>query len=265
MTILILGGTGEARDLAAELDRLHIPAISSLAGRVSRPRLPVGPVRQGGFGGVDGLAAYLAGNGIDAVVDATHPFAATISANAVAACAQAGVPLLRFARPGWSALPGADEWTWVDDHHAAARAAAAPGERVFLSTGRQSLSHFTGPLAAHTVLVRVVDPITEPLPPGWQVLERRGPYLLADERELLRSFRITTLVTKDSGGDYTRAKLDAAAELGVRVVIVRRPPAAGISAAGTPAAGTAAAGTAAPETVDALEPAVDWAVRHSAR
>lgn len=227
MTILILGGTGEARALAAELDRLDVPAVSSLAGRVSRPRLPVGEVRQGGFGGVDGLAAYLAENGIAAVVDATHPFAAGISANAVAACAQAGVPLLRFARPGWSELPGADGWTWVDDHHEAARAAAAPGERVFLSTGRQTLSHFAGPLAAHAVLVRVVDPITEPLPRGWQVLERRGPYLLADERELLRSYRITTLVTKDSGGDYTRAKLDAAAELGVRVVIVRRPEAAG--------------------------------------
>lgn len=242
MRILILGGTGEARALAAALQQRDIPVVSSLAGRVSRPRLPVGEVRQGGFGGVDGMAAYLAQSGIRAVVDATHPFAANISANAVAACAAAGVPLLRFARPGWSALPGAEAWTWVDDHHQAAVAAAGPGERVFLSTGRQTLAHFAGPLSEHSVLVRVVDPITEPLPPGWHVLERRGPYLLADERELLRTFRISTLVTKDSGGDYTRAKLDAAAELGVRVVIVRRPEAA---------AGAAAVGE--------LELALEWA------
>ncbi|WP_038172403.1 cobalt-precorrin-6A reductase [Tomitella biformata] len=245
MSILILGGTGEARALATELHTRRITATSSLAGRVSRPRMPVGEVRQGGFGGIAGLATYLAEHGVDAVVDATHPFAATISANAVAACAHAGVPLLRFARPGWSGLPGSEKWTWVDDHHEAARAAAAPGERVFLSTGRQTLAHFTGPLATNAVLVRVVDPIAEPLPRGWQVLERRGPYLLADERELLRSFRVTTLVTKDSGGDYTRAKLDAAAELGVRVVIVRRPEPAGPTTT----------------TVDTLAHAIAWAAR----
>ena len=242
MSILILGGTGEARALAAILDQRGAPFLSSLAGRVSRPRLPAGEVRQGGFGGAGGLAAFLSERGISAVVDATHPFAANISANAAAACAAAGVPLLRFARPGWSELPGADGWSWVDDHPEAAQAAAAPGERVFLSTGRQSLGHFTGRLAAHAVLVRVVDPIEEPLPRTWQVLERRGPYLLEGERELLRSFRITTLVTKDSGGDYTRAKLDAAAELGVRVVIVRRP-----------AADAAVAST------DTLEQAAEWA------
>ncbi len=251
MSILILGGTGEARTLAAALDRRGIPATSSLAGRVSRPRLPAGQVRQGGFGGVDGLAAYLVENGVAAVIDATHPFAATISANAVAACARTGVPLLRYARPGWSGLPGADGWTWVADHQEAARAAAAPGERVFLSTGRQPLSHFTGPLAGHAVLVRVVDPVEEPLPAGWQVIERRGPYLLADERELLRSFRTTTLVTKDSGGDYTRPKLDAAAELGVRIVIVRRPEPASVGTASEP------------ESVATLDEAVQWAVAAS--
>jgi precorrin-6A/cobalt-precorrin-6A reductase len=216
MTVLVLGGTAEARALAA-----RTPVLSSLAGRVTNPRMPEGETRIGGFGGVDGLAAFLAAEGTTAVVDATHPFAATISANAAAACSRAGVPLLRFERPGWSDLPGADRWQWVDTHaEAAARAAA--GQRVFLSTGRQSLPAFH---ALPSVVARVVEPTSEDvnLPEGWLVLLDRGPYTLDAERALLREHRIDVLVTKDSGGDYTRPKLDAADELGIAVVVVRRP------------------------------------------
>lgn len=222
MTVLILGGTGEARALAVAMEDAAIEFESSLAGRVRNPRLPVGPVRIGGFGGADGLARYLGEHGIRAVVDATHPFAAGISANAAAACTAANVPLLRLQRPGWG-----DEnarWTWVDDHDAAARAAAT-GRRIFLSTGRQTLDRFLGPLVGHEVLVRVVDPPQLDLPTNWTVILGRGPYSRDDERELLLGNRIDTLVTKDSGGSLTRGKLDAADEVGVRVIVVRRPSA----------------------------------------
>lgn len=220
MTVLVLGGTGEARALAARLETAGVAYLSSLAGRVRNPRLPVGEVRIGGFGGVEGLQQYLRGNRIDRVVDATHPFAARISGNAATACAAAGVPLLRLARPGWT---GTADWTWVDDHDAAA-VAAAGGTSVFLSTGRQTLDRFLGPLAQHRVLVRVVEPLDLDVPDSWTVLLARGPYTLDGERALLAGHGVDVLVTKDSGGDLTRAKLDAAAELGVRVVVVRRPP-----------------------------------------
>ncbi|ANZ23991.1 cobalt-precorrin-6A reductase [Rhodococcus aetherivorans] len=232
MTVLILGGTGEARALAAGLDTAGVAYVSSLAGRVRNPRLPVGDVRIGGFGGIDGLREYLRGNGIRRVVDATHPFAARISGNAAAACAAAGVPLLRLARPGWT---GTGDWTWVDDHDAAA-AVAARGASVFLSTGRQTLDRFLGPLARHRVLVRVVEPLDLDVPDSWTVLLARGPYTVDGERALLAGHGVDVLVTKDSGGDLTRAKLDAAAELGVRVVVVRRPP----SPAGVPTVATVA-------------------------
>lgn len=225
MTVLLLGGTGEARDLAQTLCDQGVAFVSSLAGRVQRPRMPAGETRVGGFGGVEGLVGYLERSGTVAVVDATHPFAAGISANAAAACARTGVPLLRLARPGWGGEPGAGRWHWVVDHGAAAVAAARLGDRVLLTTGRQTLARFTGPLGAHRVVARVVDPVDEPLPTGWTVLLDRGPYHLEDERRLLREHGIDVLVTKDSGGAHTRAKLDAADETGVEVVVVRRPQA----------------------------------------
>ena len=223
MTVLVLGGTGEARELAQALHDDGFQCISSLAGRVQRPRMPVGATRLGGFGGVEGLVDYLAQTGVSAVVDATHPFAAGISANAAAACRRAGVPLLRLARPGWAAEPGAQRWRWVSGHEEAARSAAQLGNRVLLTTGRQSLDRFVAPLAGHGVVARVVDPVDHPLPIGWIVLLDRGPYDLAGERRLMREHEIDVLVTKDSGGQYTRAKLDAADELGLEVVVVRRP------------------------------------------
>ena len=177
----------------------------------------------GGFGGVEGLAGYMRQNDITAVVDATHPFATTISANAVGACALFAVPLLRLARPGWADLPCADQWHWVESHEEAAETAARLGSRILLTTGRQPLDRFVQPLGSHEVVARVVDPVDLDLPRTWQVVLDRGPYSFDGELSLMRQHRIDVMVTKDSGGDYTSAKLDAAHELGVAVVIVRRP------------------------------------------
>lgn len=221
--VLILGGTGEARALAALLVERGIPVVSSLAGRVSQPRLPVGEVRIGGFGGVDGLAAYLRETAVCAVVDATHPFARVISGNAAAACAQTGVPLLRLERPGWSQAPGSDAWHWVDDHDAAAEATARLGSRPLLTVGRQSLDRFVGPLAEVPAVVRVVDPPEPPLPERWLVLRARGPYTEDGERELFETHGIDVLATKDSGGALTWPKMAVATAAGIPVVVVRRP------------------------------------------
>lgn len=219
--ILILGGTGEARELAAALDAPGITVTSSLAGRVARPRLPVGKVRVGGFGGPEALAGWLADHGVTAVVDATHPFAERISASAVTACAAAGVSLLRLERPGWSDRPG-DRWTWVDDLVAAADAIAELGSRVLLTTGRQGLASFAA-LDDAWFLIRCIDPPQSPLPRHHELILDRGPYTVHGEVGLIDRHRIDVVVTKDSGGELTVAKLDAARDRKLPVIVVRRP------------------------------------------
>jgi precorrin-6A/cobalt-precorrin-6A reductase len=194
--------------------------VSTLAGRVREPRLPAGEVRVGGFGGPERMAEWLRAEQADAVVDATHPFAERISASAASATQRAGVPLLLLRRPGWTAGDG-DDWRWVASLGEAAASLPALGERVFLTTGRQGLAAFAG--SDRWFLVRCVDPPEPPLPARMRLLLSRGPYDLAGELALLREHHIDVLVTKDSGGDQTVAKLAAARVLGIPVVVVRRP------------------------------------------
>lgn len=220
--ILLLGGTAEARELAVLLQAQGVRFVSSLAGRVAQPRLPVGAVQIGGFGGVPGLRSYLAEQRVDAVIDATHPFAEGMSRNAVAACAADAIPLLRLERPGWSGAPGAEMWHWVDDHDEAAATGARLGQRPFLTVGRQALDRFVEPLCDRSAVARVVDAPGFALPTSWTLVLSRGPYPLESERRLFDEHDIDVLVTKDSGGTYTWAKIQVAAEREVPVVIVRR-------------------------------------------
>jgi precorrin-6A/cobalt-precorrin-6A reductase len=195
--------------------------ISSLAGRVRSPILPAGRVRIGGFGGPAGLRDYLRSERVDAVVDATHPFASTITSSAVAASADVGVPLIVLRRAGWSQRLG-DRWHWVSTLEEAAAALPRLGTRVFLTTGRTDLAAFAG-LDAHWFLIRTVEPPEPPLPRHRELLLDRGPFELGDEQELMARHRIDVLVTKDSGGAMTSPKLDAARERGIPVIIQRRP------------------------------------------
>ncbi|GAA1394512.1 cobalt-precorrin-6A reductase [Pseudonocardia kongjuensis] len=228
-TVLVLGGTTEGRAAAAELAaRGGVRVISSLAGAVRSPRLPDGEVRIGGFGGPGGLARFLHAERVSAVLDATHPFAATMTANAAAACTATGTPLVVLRRPGWTPVPG-DRWHRVGSVAAAAAAvlpalpALPPGERgrVLLTTGRGGLAEFAGVDAEFWI--RAVDPPDGPLPERHTLLLDRGPFTLDAERALLDRVRPHVLVTKDSGGDATAAKLVAARERGIGVVVVDRP------------------------------------------
>ncbi|GGR40013.1 cobalt-precorrin-6A reductase [Streptomyces netropsis] len=233
--VLILGGTTEARRLAAEL--AADPALrvtSSLAGRVAAPRLPAGQVRIGGFGGPEGLARWLREQQVDALIDATHPFAGTISFNAARAAADVHVPLLALRRPGWVAEPD-DDWHPVGSLTEAADALPALGGRAFLTTGRMGLAAFAH-LEDMWFLVRSVDAPEPPMPARTEVLLDRGPFTVEGEADLLRRYGIDVLVTKDSGAAATAAKLVAAREAGIPVVVVRRPPAPeGVPVAADPA------------------------------
>lgn len=192
----------------------------SLAGRTRAPVLPPIPSRVGGFGGAEGLGDYLRAERIDVVIDATHPFATRISANAEIACAAVGVPRLVLQRPGWSAGPG-DDWRIVPIVTAAAEALGAAPRRVFLTIGRQDLLPFQA-APQHAYLIRSVDaPDPALLPPCATILTGRGPFDEAAERAVLREMDV--LVTKNSGGDD--AKLRAAGALGLPVIMVERPPA----------------------------------------
>jgi precorrin-6A/cobalt-precorrin-6A reductase len=204
--------------LAAELNS-EVAVVSSLAGRVPDPALPVGEVRIGGFGGVDGLVRWLRDEHIDAVVDATHPFAARITANGAAACRQTGLPHVVLARPAW---PLGEAIVVGSDVEAADVVARHGYARIFLTTGRSGSAAFAG-VDAWFLIRAVTPPDDESLPPRHRLLLSRGPYHYADERKLLSEYGIDALVTKNSGGDMTRAKVAAAEDLGIPVVMVDRP------------------------------------------
>jgi precorrin-6A/cobalt-precorrin-6A reductase len=229
MRVLLLGGTAEARALAKTLHP-HVDIISSLAGRVPEPALPIGTVRIGGFGGVDGLRRWLQEECIDAVVDATHPFAATMTAHAAEVCGELRIPHLVLARPAWD--PGTAIIV-TSDTEAAEIVAQKRYSRVFLTTGRSGVSAFADS-DAWFLIRAVTEPDAAVLPRCYQLLLSRGPYHYDDEFAIMREHRIDALVTKNSGGDMTRAKLDAAAALGIPVVMVARPRLpAGVAAVGT--------------------------------
>jgi precorrin-6A/cobalt-precorrin-6A reductase len=225
-TVLVLGGTTEGRAAAGELaGRPGLRVVSSLAGAVRSPSLPDSEVRVGGFGGATGLAAWLRDERVDAVLDATHPFADGITANAAAACAATGIPLVVLRRSGWTPGPG-DRWHRVASVSAAASALPGllpgPDGRVLLTTGRGGLAAFAPVDAAFWI--RAVDAPGPPLPVRHTLLLDRGPFTLDAERVLLADVRPHLLVTKDSGGDATAPKLTAAREAEVPVVVIDRPP-----------------------------------------
>jgi precorrin-6A/cobalt-precorrin-6A reductase len=240
--LLILGGTGEASALADAVlarfgDALNL--TTSLAGRTQRPRPPAGRTRIGGFGGATGLAAYLTEHGVDRLIDATHPFAARISTAARLACEEARVPRLLLLRPPWR-RQSRDCWIEVDDMAAAAAVVSRIGRRAFLTVGAREIACFAA-VTGVRFLVRLVDPPPQRLPlRSYEVVIGRGPFTLAEERDRLEHHAIDVLVCKASGGAATEAKISAARELGLPVVMVRRPP---------PEPGDA---------VETVEAAVDW-------
>lgn len=229
MNALILGGTTEAMALSRLLaGHGTVAATVSLAGRTKQPVLPPLPTRIGGFGGIEGLKAYLTDEGIRAVVDATHPFADGMSANAATACRALGLPLLVLTRAPW--IPGPDDrWIGVPDMEAAAEAIRPLGANVFLTVGRQELAPFEA-VPEKNYLIRAVDP-PDPMPrlPSHTLLLDRGPFTLEGELALLDGHRIDALVSKNSGGRATEAKLAAAHARGIPVVMVERPPGNGVA------------------------------------
>ena len=217
----MLGGTTEASRLARLLAEAGMDAVFSYAGRTDAPVAQPLPTRIGGFGGPEGLAAYLRAEAITHVVDATHPFAAQMSRNAHAACAATGLPLIALERPAWQAGPG-DRWTHVADVDAAVAALPDSPARIFLAIGKLHLAEFAA-RPQHHYLLRLVDPPGAlPLPLATAIVAR-GPFDLAGDLALLRAHQITHIVAKNAGGEGARAKLDAARELGLPVILIDRP------------------------------------------
>ncbi|PDQ17322.1 cobalt-precorrin-6A reductase [Mesorhizobium sanjuanii] len=247
--ILILGGTTEARQLAAKFSaRADLEVTLSLAGRTESPVAQGVPVRTGGFGGTEGLAAYLGEAGIHLLIDATHPYAARISANAAEAARQAAVPIIALRRPGWEPVEG-DRWTLVDTVADAVKALGPQPRRVFLALGRQEVAAFEA-APQHHYLIRSVDPVEPRLAvPDATYLLARGPFREADERALLESHRIDAVVSKNSGGEATHGKIAAARTLGIEVVMIRRPTLPDVPSA---------------ETIDQLPAMVDHALEPAA-
>ncbi|MEL7091202.1 MAG: cobalt-precorrin-6A reductase [Pseudomonadota bacterium] len=220
--LLILGGTTEATALANAAAAAGLAGTVSFAGRVERPKRQPLPQRVGGFGGAEGLAAYLLSERITHVIDATHPFAAQMSRNAVAGCAEAGVPLIALTRAPWEAVDG-DDWTRVPDIAGAVAALDVPARRVMLAIGRMNLGDFA-PHPQHFYLLRLVDPPSVPPPfPAHKVLVSRGPFTAADDQALMQRYGIDLLVSKNAGGTGAYAKIAAARALGLPVVMIDRP------------------------------------------
>lgn len=221
--VLIVGGTGDAAQLAARAAVLPgVEVITSLAGRLRRPVAPAGEVRIGGFGGAAGLVDYVRAQHIDLLIDATHPFADQMSHNAAIAAQTCGLPHLMLVRPPWASVEG-DRWIAVASLAAAVATLPTVAQRVFLSIGRQELAAFA-PLQGLWFLMRMIDPPAPdtPVPPGTLILAR-GPFTLAEERQLLHTYTIEAIVSKNSGGNATYAKIVAARELGLPVMMIQRP------------------------------------------
>lgn len=231
--VLILGGTHESRMLAERIAAApEIAGVVSLAGRTSAPLPQALPVRIGGFGGANGLAAYLKQEGVTHVIDATHPFAAQISINARDACAQTGASLLRLSRAPWRAVAD-DQWIDVADTAAAAQALGSQAlgsrtRRVFLTLGRQGVAAFRA-APHHAYLLRVIEaPQSADLPPDCTVIADRGPFTRESEIALMRAHGVEIVVSKNSGGPLTYAKIDAARALGLPVVMIAPPELDGV-------------------------------------
>lgn len=222
MTLLVLGGSGEGRQLSQRLVQLGFDHIVSLAGATRAPILPEAKVRIGGFGSAQGFADYLREQSIHAVVDATHPFASNISARSAQVANKLGLPYVQVLRPPWQPQPG-DRWTMIDDEGEAAHH-VAPGQVVFLATGRQTLMRYAN--CSHATLIcRQIDPPDEPFPfPNGRFEIGRPPFSVAEEKALFTQLGVDWLVTKNSGGDAPRSKLDAARDMGLPVLMINRPP-----------------------------------------
>ncbi|MBD8617506.1 cobalt-precorrin-6A reductase [Sphingomonas sp. CFBP 13728] len=221
-TILVLGGTTEASALAAMLAARADDAVLSYAGRVASPKVQPIPVRVGGFGGVDGLASYLREHGVTHLVDATHPFAARMSANAVTAATRAGVAHIALTRPAWAPVAG-DRWTRVADIESAVAALAGPARRVMLALGRMHVDAF-GAQPQHEYLLRFVDaPDHPPGLPRHHLVVDRGPFDVEGDRRLMAAHGIEVVVCKNAGGTGAQAKLRAARALGLSMIMIDRP------------------------------------------
>jgi precorrin-6A/cobalt-precorrin-6A reductase len=223
--LLILGGTGDAVQLSQQAAILGFAVISSLAGRTQQSWNTTHSgadqrVRMGGFGGAAGLADYLRQENIELLIDATHPFAQQISGNAAAAAALCGVPRLLLQRPSWEPVTG-DHWLLAPHQAAAAALLPGLGQRIFLTIGRQELSNYAH-LQELWFLMRSIDPPPAPLPPG-KIILAQGPFNLQAEKDLLRQHQIEIVVSKNSGGAATYAKITAARELGLPIVMIQRP------------------------------------------
>ncbi|WP_066423812.1 cobalt-precorrin-6A reductase [Anabaena sp. 4-3] len=223
LRVLILGGTGDAAELVARVATIPgMEVIASLAGRTRDPTLPAGNVRVGGFGGASGLAEYLRQMQVDVLIDATHPFANQITWNAATAAQEVGIPRLMLIRPAWEQVAG-DRWIDVDSHVSAASVLENQAKRVFLTVGRQELAAFAH-LKDIWFLMRMIDPPgADALVPPGMILCDRGPFALDNEREILIQHNIDIIVSKNSGGNATYAKIIAARELNIPVVIIQRP------------------------------------------